>query len=31
VEWHAGPIGFKGHTIVEGWSSFVDGKLLKLD
>ena len=31
VAWHAGPIGFKGHTIVEGWSSFVEGKLLKLD
>jgi len=31
VEWHTGPIGFKGHTIVEGWSSFADGKLLKLD
>jgi len=31
VTWHAGPIGFKGHTIVKGWSSFVEGKLLKLD
>ncbi len=30
VEWSAGPLNFKGHTIVNGWSSFVDGKLLKL-
>jgi len=31
IEWHVGPLEFKGHTIIEGWSSFVDGKLLKLD
>ncbi|MFT7516769.1 MAG: photosystem II stability/assembly factor-like uncharacterized protein [Myxococcota bacterium] len=30
VEWFAGPAEFKGHTMVEGWSSFVGSKLLKL-
>ncbi|MBC8369104.1 MAG: hypothetical protein H8E25_03830 [Planctomycetes bacterium] len=31
VEWHPGPLNFIGHTIIDGWTSFVDGKLLKLD